>query len=103
MDAPRFLGRCPSLDLKLAFGLLRISASRKAGFRKLVLNATVWTAGMEVPEYGVKSTPLTDADLNANLDDKGREANLTVPKPGEFKAIPAANIDTKREAKFGQP
>ncbi len=71
------------------------------GFRKLALNAIVWVAGVEVPEDGVKSTPLTDADLNTNLDEKGRAANLTVPKPGEFQAIPTAKIDEAREAKFG--
>lgn len=74
------------------------------GFRKLVLNAIVWTAGVEVPKGGVISDPLTDADLNADLDDKGpKKAELTVPKPGEFKAIPAAPVDTEREAKFGKP
>jgi hypothetical protein len=37
--------------------------------RKLVLNAIVWIAGVEVPESGVSSS-LTDADLAANLDPK---------------------------------
>jgi putative membrane-bound dehydrogenase-like protein len=69
-----------------------------------VLNTIVWVAGLEVPKDGVKSSPLTDADLNANLDDKGgKKADITVPKPGEFKAIPAAPVDTAREAKFPQP
>ncbi|SKA75501.1 Trehalose utilisation [Prosthecobacter debontii] len=35
--------------------------------RKLVLNAILWTAKMDVPETGVEST-ITDADLQANLD-----------------------------------
>lgn len=39
-------------------------------FRKLVLNAILWTAHMEVPEGGVKST-VTEADLEKNLDPKG--------------------------------
>jgi hypothetical protein len=74
------------------------------GFRTLVLNAIVWVAGMEVPSGGVRSTPLTDADLNANLDDKSpKKVVLTIPKPGEFRAIPTAPVDTAREAKFGQP
>ncbi len=37
--------------------------------RRLVLNALVWLAGLEVPAGGVVST-VTDADLAANLDDK---------------------------------
>jgi hypothetical protein len=37
--------------------------------RKLVLNAIVWIAGVDVPEGGVVSSP-TDADLAANLDPK---------------------------------
>lgn len=37
-------------------------------FRKLVLNAIVWTAGVEVPEGGVPSKPLTVDDLMANQD-----------------------------------
>lgn len=70
-------------------------------FRTLVLNAIVWTAGLEVPAGGVRSSPLTDADLNANLDDKGpRKADLTVPKPADYAAMPAAAIDEARESKF---
>jgi type 1 glutamine amidotransferase len=73
-------------------------------FRRLVLNAIVWTAGLGVPAGGVTSIPLTDADLNANLDDKGpKKANLTVPKPADYPAIPTAPIDETREAKFPQP
>lgn len=40
--------------------------------RKLLLNAIVWTAGLEVPENGVPST-VTEAELEENLD----------PKPGQ--------------------
>ena len=72
------------------------------GFRTLVLNAITWTAGVEVPEGGVKSKPLTEADLNANLDDKGRPANLKPVQPGDFKNIPTAPIQTEREAGFPQ-
>lgn len=39
--------------------------------RKLVLNAILWTAKMEVPPDGVKST-VTEEQLKANLDPKGR-------------------------------
>ncbi len=42
--------------------------------RKLVLNAILWVAKIEVPAMGVEST-VTEADLMANLDDK------PAPKP----------------------
>jgi type 1 glutamine amidotransferase len=44
-------------------------------FRKLVLNAVVWTAGLEVPEKGVQSRSLTVEDLEANQD---------FPQPPDF-------------------
>lgn len=37
-------------------------------FRTLVLNAIVWTAHGEVPETGVRSQTLSEADLDANQD-----------------------------------
>ncbi|HUG90269.1 MAG TPA: family 16 glycoside hydrolase [Planctomycetaceae bacterium] len=37
-------------------------------FRKLVLNAIVWTAGGDVPKNGVPSKPLSVEDLMANQD-----------------------------------
>jgi type 1 glutamine amidotransferase len=46
-------------------------------FRKLMLNAIVWTAGMEVPPEGVPSKPLTLADLEANQDE---------PPPADYNA-----------------
>jgi hypothetical protein len=71
------------------------------GFRTLALNAIVWVAGLEVPVAGVASTPLTEEELNANLDDKGaNKPRLTVPKAGEFKALPVAEVQSEREAKF---
>lgn len=42
-----------------------------ANFRKVVLNALLWTAKAEVPAGGVEST-VTEADLKANLDPKGK-------------------------------
>ncbi len=72
------------------------------GFRKVVLNAIVWTARMEVPKEGVQSSPVSEEDLNANLDDKGpKKTRITVPSPGELRAIPPAPIDKVREGKFG--
>jgi len=38
-------------------------------FRKVVLNAILWSAHVEVPATGVSST-VTEADLSVNLDDK---------------------------------
>ena len=74
------------------------------GFRTLVLNALVWTAGMEVPKNGVKSLPLTEDELNANLDEKGKNPpRLKIPTDEEFAAIPAAPIQEAREAEFGKP
>jgi hypothetical protein len=37
-------------------------------FRKVVLNAIVWTAGVDVPEKGVPSKTPTDAEMEANQD-----------------------------------
>ena len=41
-------------------------------FRKIVLNAMLWIAKMEVPEGGVVST-VTAEDMAANLDPKGKK------------------------------
>jgi len=41
-------------------------------FRKLVLNAIVWTAKVEVPAGGVESS-VTPEDLQKNLDPKGKK------------------------------
>jgi hypothetical protein len=38
-------------------------------FRKLVLNAIAWTAKLEVPSDGIKST-VTAEELSKNLDPK---------------------------------
>jgi type 1 glutamine amidotransferase len=46
-------------------------------FRRLVVNAILWCAKEEVPEGGAK-VRLDPADLNKNLDRKGK---------GEFKPI----------------
>ncbi len=71
------------------------------GFRTLALNAILWTAKIEVPKEGVTSLPLSEDDINLNLDKKGTNPKrLTVPQPGEFAAMPAAPIQVEREAKF---
>ena len=71
-------------------------------FRKIVLNAVVWTAGLEVPKDGVYSKPLTEDELNANLDAKGKEVRLKLVQPGEYKDFVPAPIQTEREAKFSK-
>lgn len=74
------------------------------GFRTLVLNAIVWTAGVDVPAGGVKSLALTEEALNANLDDKGAvKPRLKLPQAGEWAAIPTAAVQTEREKGFGKP
>lgn len=48
-------------------------------FRKIVLNALLWVAQIEVPPQGVQST-VTTADLEQNLDPKGRRrADASAP------------------------
>lgn len=42
-------------------------------FRKVVLNAILWTAQVEVPKNGVPSATPTDQEIRANLDDKGKK------------------------------
>ncbi|TAG08171.1 MAG: hypothetical protein EAZ42_11580 [Verrucomicrobia bacterium] len=39
-------------------------------FRRVVLNAIVWVAGVEVPKEGIISPTPSDADMAENLDDK---------------------------------
>ena len=73
------------------------------GFRSVVLNAIVWAAGMEVPESGVKSAPLTEDDLNANLDDYGdKMRRLKLPDVEAWRKAAPARINEEREAGFFQ-
>lgn len=68
------------------------------GFRTVVLNAIVWSAGMEVPEGGVKSDTVTEDQLNENLDDYGDQMNrVKLPDLDAIRKMPAAKIDKKRE------
>jgi len=71
------------------------------GFRTVVLNAIIWTTGMKVPEGGVKSEALTEDAFNENLDNYGAKMKrLTLPDPAEWKKLPPAEVDEKREAGF---
>lgn len=48
-------------------------------FRKLVLNAILWTAHVDVPKSGVQSH-ITEQDLFANLDNKGgKKPSMKLP------------------------
>ncbi|MFZ4768243.1 MAG: ThuA domain-containing protein, partial [Roseimicrobium sp.] len=53
-------------------------------FRKLVLNGIVGVAGQEVPEAGVTSKALTEADLNTGLDPKEPMVQVQLPTPADF-------------------
>lgn len=69
-------------------------------FRTVVLNAIVWTAGMEVPEGGVKSDEVGEKELNENLDDYGPNmVRQKVPDLEAIRAMPPAPIDEAREQK----
>ena len=68
------------------------------GFRTVVLNAIVWTAGMEVPEGGVKSEKVTEDQLNENLDDYGdKMKRVKLPDLEEIRNAPAAKVNPRRE------
>ncbi len=70
-------------------------------FRGVVLNAIVWTTGLEVPEGGVKSKPLTEDEFNANLDDYGKKTKrLKLPDVEEWRKAPPAKVNEEREAGF---
>ncbi len=53
-------------------------------FRRVVLNAIVWTAGLDVPQGGVPLRPITYEDLLANLDSK-RPESFPEYKPDEMR------------------
>ncbi|MGB0372742.1 MAG: ThuA domain-containing protein [Opitutales bacterium] len=66
-------------------------------FRKNVLNAIVWVAGMEVPEQGVQSLQISEATLNENLDGVPRTP-LRVPTDEELDSLSdAKNLLTFKE------
>lgn len=58
-------------------------------YRRTVLNAIVWMAGMEVPAGGVQSLPLTEEDLNQNLDEKKEMRVVSFPGDHNFEFEPA--------------
>lgn len=62
-------------------------------FRTLVLNGIVWTAGMEVPEDGVKSEPVTEEQLNEHLDEKENMVHVELPSEADLNQPPAEPKD----------
>ncbi|HRQ87858.1 MAG TPA: ThuA domain-containing protein [Bacteroidia bacterium] len=53
-------------------------------FRKLVLNAILWTAKVEVPEHGTVSEAITEAQLNENLDPKDKMEHVALPSQADL-------------------
>ncbi|MEZ6121612.1 MAG: ThuA domain-containing protein [Planctomycetaceae bacterium] len=62
-------------------------------FRRTALNAIVWTAGMEVPEGGVKSLPITEAQLNENLDPKPKMVHVSLPSDADLNQPSAEAVE----------
>ena len=51
-------------------------------FRKVVLNAILWTAKVEVPAEGAQTPSVTADELKENLDEKGQKKPATAaPAP----------------------
>ncbi|MEI6534692.1 MAG: PVC-type heme-binding CxxCH protein, partial [Verrucomicrobiaceae bacterium] len=59
--------------------------------RRLVLNAILWTAKMDVPANGVDSK-ITDDDLQANLDPKGQPKPHAASTPQPHPAAPGKSL-----------
>jgi hypothetical protein len=62
-------------------------------FRRMMLNALVWTAGLEVPADGVVSA-VTAEEMAANLDDKAPKPKPAAKQPEPAKAVPAVPAKT---------
>jgi len=63
------------------------------GFRKVMLNAILWTAHVEVPENGVTSAAPDEQELKANLDDKSkRKKKKAAAPPAKKPATPPASV-----------
>ena len=66
-------------------------------YRKIVLNAIIWTAGLKVPKNGVESATPSDAEMRSNLDPKGKRK----PRPKKARYTPpppAPSFDQLRKA-----
>ncbi len=56
--------------------------------RRLMLNALVWLAKLEVPAGGINSTPVSDEEIMQNLDDKTTKQPKAAPAPDAKKTAP---------------
>lgn len=68
--------------------------------RRIVLNTIVWVAGGEVPKQGVPITKVTEEEINANLDKKGKMAHIKIPQPCDCEFTPG-NLLTPKQHKAG--
>lgn len=59
-------------------------------FRKLVLNGIAWVAKVDIPRDGVSSEPITEAQLNENLDEKKKMEHVSLPSDADL-TQPAAD------------
>lgn len=62
-------------------------------FRRAVLNAMIWTAKLKVPDGGVKSEPVTEEQLNQNLDKKRTMEHIDLPSDADLNQPAAEPID----------
>ncbi|MFO0937904.1 MAG: ThuA domain-containing protein [Gemmataceae bacterium] len=91
-DAKKYLGRLETMawaydrkDGGRGFGFTGGHFHRNwadENFRRVVVNAILWTAKVEVPETGAK-VEFDPADLNKNLDKKGNAKFTPIKPPGK--------------------
>lgn len=62
-------------------------------FRKSVLNAILWTAKADIPEDGVSSLPVTEEQLNENLDPKPKMEHVSLPSAADLNQPAAEPVD----------
>ncbi len=61
---------------------------RNDGYRKLILNALVWTAGAPVPEGGVASSYMTDEEVDRALEGGPRRAKSELSETRKAASLP---------------
>ena len=73
---------------------------RHDDYRKIMLNAILWTAGVDVPQKGVPSTTPSDEEMHANLDPKKRPAprRQAKPKPLAQHSVPPSFQELRERA-----
>jgi type 1 glutamine amidotransferase len=91
-DSAKYLGRVETMawaydrkDGGRGFGFTGAHFHRNwadENFRRVVVNAILWTAKVEIPEGGAK-VEFDPADLNKNLDKKGNAAFKPILPPGK--------------------